>query len=436
MKLYQEYTGKIAALDQKGRGILPISNDKQLQIYFTYPGDEVKAISVKRQKGEIIGRLEELLEPSEDRVAPICAHAGVCGGCLWQGFSYEAQLAAKEALVRGCFKDAGLDCPILKVVPATSQFNYRNRMDYVVSPKGEVGLKEPGRYNCYLDLKECHLLSKEASELLQKFRSVVHDSKLPPYDSKTGKGFWRYFVVREGKRTHERLIHAITTSQFDLPSDFNDRLAPFATSLLWGLNDGISDLSSSERNVILKGADSFLERANGIEYQIPAQSFFQTNTEMAEQLFSEIQTQLKAEQTILDLYCGVGFFTLPLAKAGKNCLGVEIDEKAIQTAQTAAEANQCAQATFRAARAEDLSWAKENVEAVIIDPPRAGLHPKVLAKLLEMRPKKIIYVSCKYSRLVQELPEFLKCYKLAGLTLVDLFPQTPHVEAIANLNSI
>jgi len=187
---------------------------------------------------------------------------------------------------------------------------------------------------------------------------------------------------------------------------------------------------------VLKGSTDFHEEANGVRYTIPFGSFFQTNTVMAEKLFEAVTKACAGAEEVLDLYCGVGFFALGLAKAGIRAHGVEIDPKAIVAAQTSAKENHLTGVTFHAAKAEDVSWKESKAETVIIDPPRAGLHPRVIETLLEMAPKRIIYVSCKHSRFAEELPRFLAKYTVKSIEAYDLFPHTPHVELVTVLDRI
>jgi 23S rRNA (uracil1939-C5)-methyltransferase len=171
---------------------------------------------------------------------------------------------------------------------------------------------------------------------------------------------------------------------------------------------------------------------NGIRYAIPPRSFFQTNTAGAAALSDIVRglADLKGDETLLDLYCGVGFFSLQLAKSAKRVLGVELDADAIGAARRNAEANGALNVEFRPEKAEDLSWETEQPDVVLIDPPRSGLHPKVIDLLLEKAPPRIVYVSCNYNSLVKELPRFLTRYKLTKIRLLDMFPHTPHVETV------
>lgn len=430
MKLYEPITGPIASLDEDGRGIMA-GTPRPVKAFFAVPGDVARVKPCKRAKGEIIGNVEEILTPSPDRVPATCPFTGSCGGCMWRMLGYEKELEYKRELVSASLRGAGVDLP-LEVIPAKELSYYRNRMDYCIGPNGEVGLKAPGSWFTYLDLTSCFMLSPEATEIMTRFRALLKREGLTSYIPRTGKGFLRYLVIREGKRTGNRLVHIVTTSAGTLPdAAILEAIGPLATHIVHGVNDSQTDLSVAATNRVLKGCESFTEEANGITYTIPLGGFFQTNTVMSEALFETVREFLGAPKRVLDLYCGVGFFALPLAKAGMSVLGVEIDPNAIRAAEIANAANGTT-ATFRAEKSEELSWAAERPDAVIIDPPRAGLHPKVTKALLAMLPERIIYVSCKYSRFAQELPQFLAHYRIERMRAIDLFPHTPHIELVTS----
>jgi len=467
MKLYTPIEAKIKELDFEGKGILDIPpqvnsgnvSNKTYKAAFAFPGDAIKGTTVRRDKGEVVVRVDQLTATSPDRVQkPQCPYVGTCGGCVWQGLQYPKQVEYKRELVNRAFAEAsslhsaqvGLIDPatnapftLQAITPSPDLFYYRNRMDFVFGPNGELGLKEPGKWFSYLDLSTCFLLSPDSVKIMEIVRAFARNSGLAPYTQKAAQGFFRYLIIREGKRTGERMLHLLTSSQqaekFDAQA-FVQAIGPLATHILHGVSDSITDLSIAESITVLKGSADFTEKVNDVTYTIPHGSFFQTNTVMAEQLFNHVAEQILQPQTpneVLDLYCGVGFFALGLAKRGIKTHGVEIDPNAIRAANQSAVANNLQHlATFNSAKAEDVSWKLSTADTVIIDPPRAGMHPRVIKNLLEMAPKRIVYVSCKYTRLVQELPEFLKTYKITSLQAFDLFPHTPHVEVVAVLERV
>lgn len=432
MKFGDVMKGAITGLDDKGRGIFDTN-----AIPFTAPGDEVEATFVKRDKGMKIGRLAKIVTPSADRIAAPCPHAGVCGGCLWQHLAYNAQLRLKKEMINRSLEASGHDERIEAVQPSEETFYYRNRMDYVVGWKGEIGLKEYGSWNRYLDLTTCLLLDKETPHILQTVRDLMKELSLEPWDAKKYTGDVRYCVIRLGKNTNERMISLVIhdLSRFTQhASRLIEVLGPLCTSLYLAENPEITDVSQGKTLVLLHGNEYLTEEVNGIRYTIHPNSFFQTNSHMAGKLQNVVMEQLGNAKHILDLYCGLGFFGIAAAKRGMDVYGHELDAYAIELAKKNAEANGVGDKTrWGAGPTEALDWSAEKPDVVIIDPPRAGLHPKALEALVKNHPPKIVYVSCNYRRLAEELKELKKIYRVESLQALDLFPHTPHVEVVATL---
>lgn len=434
-------TGKITGYDDKGRGVF----SDNFAAPFAAEGDEMTATFVKRDHGQKICRLESIQNPGPDRVTPPCPHAGTCGGCLWQHLSYDAQARMKRDMINKAFEQLGHAERINTIVPAKEHVHQRNRMDYCVGWNSEIGLKEYGSWNRYVDIKTCLLLNKGVGNILQQVREWMKEHDVLPWDAKFYRGTIRYVVVREGKRTSERLIIIVVHAFADISPaariDIAKRLSPFATSILLGEQSLNTDISLAQTFETLKG-DAYLEEiCGGVRYRIHPNSFFQTNTVMAEELQTTVEGLLfsptHTPTHILDLYCGLGFFGIALAAHHPplNISGFEIDAQAIELATYNARINAVAdRCTFTAGPAEDLSWKDISADAVILDPPRAGLHPKVLKTVLDMAPQTIVYVSCNYHRLVHELVQFKEKYTVEQVVAIDLFPHTPHVEVVVKLN--
>lgn len=444
MKFGDRLQGTIQDVDDKGRGRYKQprinASDKTVVIPFTFPGETVEATLLKRDKGEWTGKLSQITQASSDRQQAPCPHAGVCGGCLWQQLSYDAQLKLKLEMVNRAFTHAQHEERLLTVIPAKEPYYFRNRMDYAIGWKGEIGLKEYGSWNRYIDIQECLLLDKESPKILQTVRELMKELHLKPWDAKYQTGDMRYVVIRLGKRTQERLVMLVVKSLESISDQartrIKEQLAPLATSVLIGENALITDLSYVQKINTLHGTPFHHESINDITYTIHPNSFFQTNSDMAEVLQSTVVKRVLATKPkrVLDLYCGLGFFAIALAKQGVSTYGHEIDAEAIALAKDNAKANAVDHLTaFGAGAVEDFDWSHEKPDVVIIDPPRAGLHPKALATLLERAPETIVYVSCNYHRLVQELTQFKTLYDIASVEGFDLFPHTPHVELVVTL---
>lgn len=441
MKFNDEVKATITHLDEKGRGTY-----ERFVIPFTSPGDEIVATFVKRDKGMRICRLQEVSKSSPDRIAAPCPHAGVCGGCLWQHISYEAQLQYKRNAINNALAANAHEERVKEVIPSPEIFFYRNRMDFVISPCGEIGLKEYGAWNRYLDISTCLLLDEETPKILKTIRALMCELSLEPWEAKSETGLMRYVVIRLGKNTGERLIMLVVKNLLAVDESAREEitrhLAPMCTSLFLGENPDITDLSVAKTLVLLAGNEYLTEEVNGLRYHIHPNAFFQTNSQMAAHLQNTVLDFLTLHATriaprVLDLYCGLGFFGIACAKRGAIVYGHELDSSAIELAKENARLNGVEDRTaFGAGPVEHFDWKDFSPDAVIVDPPRSGLHPRALDELLKREPPTIVYVSCNFRQFAEELVKLKKRYRVEHLAAFDLFPHTPHMETVAQLSLI
>ena len=448
MKFGDLMQGTITHVDAKGRGVFEYTladgnGTRQVVVPFTMPGDVIEARFAKRDAGAWHAHLEKVLSGAEERITAPCPHAGKCGGCLWQHMSYASQLQLKQAGINRALELAGHEERVSRVEPSTDQLYYRNRMDYAFGWKGELGLKEHGAWNRYLDLKTCLLLDEETPAILEYFQRFRETFALAPWDGKTHEGLLRYVVIRLGRNTGERMIILVVKDAQAITSAMRQYLvqglAEKCTSLLLGENPLITDLSYAQTFETLHGNALLTEEVNGIRYTIHPNSFFQTNTGMAAKLQSAVLDLIQphAGQNVLDLYCGLGFFGIACATRGATVHGHELDATAIELAHENAKNNGVAErCTFTAGPSEDLSWVDLPCDTLILDPPRAGLHPKALEAVMTKCPPAIVYVSCNYHKLVEELKTLKTKYRIESIHAFDLFPQTPHVETVVKLAQI
>ncbi|WKZ29426.1 MAG: 23S rRNA (uracil(1939)-C(5))-methyltransferase RlmD [Patescibacteria group bacterium] len=433
MKYGEKITLRVEAFDERGRGIGP-SEAKKTAASFVIPGETVEGIFVGRKQG--VAKMGDInvLQPSPDRVAVECPHAGVCGGCAWQHVRYERQAEEKRSMVAEALAPVGVT--VSDYIQAEEKFRHRNRMDFVFGPHGELGLKEPGRWDKHLNLTTCLMLSPEATDVLNTVRAWVLTTSHKPWDNRSHKGFLRYVVIREGKFTNERLVTLVTAEgELEKKEELVAALSPLCTSLVHGINPLLTDLSIATELRPLKGEALLREKIGDITYRIHPNAFFQTNSRMAGRLLERVRALVLAgpHDRLLDLYCGGGFFSLALAKDVTSALGIELDAQAIAQAEATAEENGVRNVTYRAEAAEQLSWETEKPDVIIVDPPRSGLHPKVKKLLLEKKPPRIVYVSCNYRTLAMDLKDLLAAYRAEPATCVDLFPHTPHIETVVHL---
>ncbi|HPN15395.1 MAG TPA: 23S rRNA (uracil(1939)-C(5))-methyltransferase RlmD [bacterium] len=463
MKYGHKINLQILNYDQKGRGFGEIEivpgEIRPVTVPFSAKGDLLETTFIKREYGTKICKLDKVIEASPDRIQAPCPHAGVCGGCLWQHLNYQAQLQEKMRGITELFTRLELQDKIQKIIPAEQALGYRNRMDFAIGWNGELGLKEYGSWNRYVDINECLLLPSGVADVLQTVREWMKKHDLQPWDAKFHSGDIRYVVIRDGHGTGQRMVAIIVFDQSRIQEIAKDdlkhslRSAGGITHLLIGQQNLPADLSFAQTYETVFGQDFLSEKINGLTYLIHPNSFFQTNSSMAAQLQTIVLKAIKAAQPassskskskegsrLLDLYCGLGFFGLAAAKAYPELEvhGFELDEQAIKLASQNAEINQVGdRCHFFSGKAENLSWQNLEPDTIILDPPRSGLHPRVLNALLEDTSKQqassIVYVSCNYHRLEQELPQFLKHYSVESIQPLDLFPQTPHVEVVVTM---
>lgn len=429
---------KVEGFDDRGRG-LGRTDAKATAAYFVIPGETIEGIFVGRKQG--FARLGDgvVTEASSDRVKPECPHAGSCGGCAWQHISYDRQLKEKVAMIDEAFRAAEVPLSVGRSVRAAEIFHHRNRMDYVFGPKGELGLKEPGRWDKHIDLSTCLLLSADGFEVVKRVRDWAKTTSHAPWDNRRHQGYLRYLVVREGKFSGERMATLVTSEgQLENESGLLDALGPLCTSIVHGVNSKITDVSTAETLRAIKGEALLREKIGEVTYRIHPNAFFQTNSRMAAVLLDEVSAFVKSgpHSKLLDLYCGGGFFSLGLSKDVESALGIELDASAIEGARQTAEENGIKNTRYLAEPAEKLSWEAEAPDVVIVDPPRSGLHPTVRRTLLERRPARIVYVSCNFRTLATDLKDMLRLYEAELAVAIDLFPHTPHIETLVHLKRL
>ncbi len=383
--------------------------------------------------------------------ASLCRHFGTCGGCSLQDKPYDVQLALKKDKVLAAL--AGIpDLPAPSLIGAPDIWNYRNKMEFSfgdVYPPVEgkwlkLGMKPKGRWYEIFNLEECRLPSPEAAKLVAAVAAWAEREKVTPYNSHKKTGVLRHLVIREAKNRPERMVLLVTTDgQIPKPSFIEAVQGAYpATTILLGSNKKESDTAISDSIEVLTGTGYVTETLyfpdGAVDYRISPQSFFQTNSKGTEALYGLLRSwtrELPSAGTVLDLYCGGGGIALSLAGAARKVVGVELNPAAVADAKANAERNGFKNCEFYCSAVELLLPALLDLrpEAVVVDPPRAGLHAKASATLLEMAPPVIFYVSCNPESLGRDLKILGAKYRVDRLVVVDLFPHTDHVETVARL---
>jgi 23S rRNA (uracil1939-C5)-methyltransferase len=409
------------------------------------PGDRLRIMVVEARGRYGRGRIEAVLTPSPDRVEAPCPYFGQCGGCRLQHQAYPAQLAFKEKQVRDCLTRLGGLPPfeLRPIVPAPEPYGYRNKMEFTVAGEA-LGLHAAERYDVVVDIERCLLQSETMNTLLDEVRRQVRARALTVWDPRTERGLLRFVTIREGRRPGEAMVNIVASAP-DVPAlvpvaESLKARAPATASVVLNVNDKKASVAVGSEEHLLLGRDHITEALSGVTFQVSAGSFFQTNTVQAERLFGLVAEacELGGTETVMDLYSGTGAISLLLAGRAGHVYGIEVSAAAVADAVRNAQANGIANCTFVAGEVRHVLPAlmADGVRAsvVVADPPRAGFHPRALAALAALAPARIVYVSCNPATLARDVGDLTRQgYRLQWVQPVDMFPQTPHIEAVARL---
>jgi 23S rRNA (uracil1939-C5)-methyltransferase len=413
------------------------------------PGDTLRARVTKVQRRHAEALATDVLVSGPQRVDAPCAHFPACGGCRFQDLAYDAQAAAKAQWVTDSLQRlAGLsEPPVEPIVPAQSQFGYRNKMEYSFAQRDDgptLGLHRAGRWDEVLQIDKCWLTTDLGNAIRNRMREWAREEKLPAYDQETHEGYLRHLVVREGRNTSQALVHLVTApgERFD-----RERLIevltefPEVRSIQWSVNRGVAEVTSNLPTELVWGEDAIEEEIGGLRFRVRPNAFLQTNTEMAEQLYAVARefAGLAGGETVYDLYCGIGTIGLSMASTAMTVWGIEISEESVACAIENQELNAIGNTAFFAGNVgevlAELRTRAGEPDVVVVDPPRAGLAGKALKRLGEIGAPRIVYVSCNPTTLAGDAKRLADDfgYRLVRARPVDMFPHTPHVECVALL---
>jgi 23S rRNA (uracil1939-C5)-methyltransferase len=414
------------------------------------PGDRVRVRVVEARSRFGRAVIESLETSSPDRVEAPCAYFGRCGGCRLQHVSYTAQLAFKEKQVRDCLERiGGLGAFELRpILAAPDAYGYRNKMEFTVvrSDDGSpaIGLHQADRYDVVLDIERCLLQSETMNVLLDELRAQARARGLSVYDQDSGEGLLRFAILREGRRTGEAMVNIVAAAPDmvtlgPVAEGLRARV-PSVTSVVLNVNAKKASVAVGSEEHLLLGRDHIRESLGGLTFQVSASSFFQTNTVQAERLFAVVEAAcgLDGGETVMDLYSGTGAISLLLARRSRWVYGIEVSAAAVTDAVRNARENGIENCTFLPGEVRHVlpTLMRDGVRAqvVVADPPRAGFHPKALHALAALGPERLVYVSCNPSTLARDVGDLVRQgYRLEWVQPVDMFPQTPHIEAVARL---
>jgi len=414
------------------------------------PGERVAAKITKTKKRYNQAFLLRVLKPSPERIDAVCAHYDICGGCTWQDLDYRRQLHYKRNQVIASLEHIGrFDGDIVDDIhPAPDIFFYRNKMEFSFhvsdeSPRGFVlGLHERGRFDRIFDVEQCRLQSDFSNRLIALVRDNVAELNIPVYDLIHHTGFLRFLVVREGKNTGQKMAYLVT-AEGDFPGKTQLASAiveafPELTTLVWIVNPTVTNIARGEVREILHGPGYIEEDVLGYRFRVNPGSFFQTNSRQTETLYRiaiEL-AEIEPQHTILDLYCGAGTIGLCTAKNAGHVVGIEIEPEAVEAADINARINSIDNAGFFAGEVRTVMRSDElksrSFDRVFVDPPRAGMHPKALKRLVELGAPRIVHISCNPATFARDAGELAQAgYSLETVIPVDMFPHTTHIELVS-----
>ena len=425
------------------------------------PGDRAIIRITRKKKTYAEARVIELVAPSPFRVSPRCAYSGYCGGCKWQFLDYDRQLEFKRQHVLESLEHLAMlkGVVVHPTLPSKKVYGYRNKMEFSCTDRRwllpeelgnpeikmdfALGLHVPGTFNKVLDIETCHLHPEEGNLIRNTARAYMKASGIPAYGLRSHEGFWRFLMLRHSVDRNAWMVNVVTSAEDrqtlePLAGLLMDKY-PGVTSVVNNVTARKAGVATGEYEVPLAGDRSLLDRIGKYEFEISANSFFQTNTRGAQTLYETAgeYAGLTGAETVLDLYCGTGTIAICLADQARSVVGMEIIESAIADARKNCKRNQIKNCEFILGDIRQLlADYADRPDVMIIDPPRSGMHKDVVKSVLEIGAPRIVYVSCNPATLARDIALMKDAYRVAAVQPVDMFPHTFHIESVARLDKM
>jgi len=445
----------------EGKAIAHV-NGKVLFVPFAIPGDIVDVLVTGKRKSFMEGTIVRMVKPSSMRIDPFCLHYGVCGGCKWQPLPYQKQLEFKQQQVEDQLVRIGrLDLPeISPILGSQKQEYYRNKLEFTFSDKRWVeslneaenlsdqeklglGFHIMGMFDKVLDIKKCYLQEEPSNKIRLFIKDYAIENNISFFNLREQTGLLRNMVVRTTTTNEVMLIIVFSSDEPEIIENLMNSVAkqfPEITSLNYVINSKKNDTITDLDVVNFKGNEAIYEKMENLRFKIGPKSFFQTNSEQAYRLYSVVRdfADLKGDEVVYDLYTGTGTIALFLASKAAKVVGVEYVPEAIEDAFVNASENNINNCSFYAGDMKDM-LNKDFIEAngrpdvIILDPPRAGIHPDVAKVIVEAKPSKIVYVSCNPATQARDIALMSEFYKITKVQPVDMFPHTHHLENVVKL---
>lgn len=423
------------------------------QVKNAIPGQKIRFSVNKVRKGKAEGRLLEVLERSPfERTEGVCPHFGVCGGCTYQSLPYDRQLAIKEGQVKSILDQAVEgEYTFEGTLGSPASEEYRNKMEFSFGDevKGgplSLGLHKRGSFHDIVNVEQCRIVTEDYRNILRCVKEHFQEAGIPFYHGYSHTGYLRHLIIRRGVHTGELLINLVTTSQMEADQkELTEKLLAMPLQdkirgILHTINDSLSDAVRCDRLEVLYGQDYITEELLGLSFRISPFSFFQTNSLGAEVLYEKARDYVgeTKDKVIFDLYSGTGTIAQMLAPVAKKVVGVEIIEEAVEAARKNASLNQLENCEFIAGDVlKVIDSIEEKPDMIVLDPPRDGIHPKALDKIIDYGVDRLVYISCKPTSLARDLEVLQeRGYRVVKACAVDMFPGTYHVETVVLLSKL
>ena len=449
MKKKDIIEGKIIKTEFPNKGTF-ICEDQKVTVKGVIDGQTIKGQVTKKRKSGCVVRLLDVLEksPLED-AKPVCPHFGICGGCFYQTVSYENQLKIKEGMVRDLLKDYVNDDIWEEIKGSPKVHGYRNKMEFSFGDEVKdgplaLGMHKKNTFHDIVNITDCQIVDNDYNLIVKCALNIAQQMELPFYHKMRHEGYFRHLVVRRAESSGDILVNIVTTSQVEADlTKLRDTLLELPLSgkiigILHTTNDSLADVVQADKIDILYGQDYFYEEILGLKFKISPFSFFQTNTLGAEVLYKTARDFVgeTKDKVIFDLYSGTGTIAQMLAPVAKKVVGVEIVEEAVEAAKVNAELNGLDNCEFIAGDVlKVVDELEDKPDFIVLDPPRDGIHPKAIQKIIDFGVEQMVYISCKPTSLARDLEVFEAAgYKVKRATAVDQFPNTVHIETVVLLS--
>lgn len=455
MKKGMEYTGKVVDLSFPNKGKIDCGEEGIAIVKGTIPGQTVKFVVSKKRTGKAIGRLKEVVEKSElENVEPKCPHFGMCGGCSYQTMDYDNQLSLKEKTVKDILDNAvKQDYKFEGIIGSPVNWEYRNKMEFSFGDEVKdgpltLGMHKKNSFHDIVTVNQCQIIHSDYRKVLDCVLDFCKRKQLPFYKKMKHIGYLRHLLVRRTSITNQMLVAVVTTSEKQWEDQANWQelveelkgldLDAKLCGVIHIINDGLADVVQSDETRILYGDEYIYEELLGLRFKISVFSFFQTNSLGAEVLYSKAREYIgnTKDMTVFDLYSGTGTIAQIIAPVAKKVVGVEIVGEAVEAAKVNAGLNGLHNCEFIAGDVlKVIDEIQDKPDMIILDPPRDGINPKALQKIIDFGVNNLVYISCKPTSLARDL-EMLQQqgYKVEKACAVDMFPNTVHVETVVKLH--